>query len=317
MSAPSTRLPVWCGVPRPHKGAGRRVYPGFLQALAFVGLAPERHISAFSGLAADVARGTDEAATRTREFYEEYFSVLDATAEFYLDTARIVSRDHDLARGGLRWRARSVNPAAISTALLTIEAENDELCPPGQTRAAQALCTGIPAERKRHHLQPGSATMASSAERDSSARSARSFVSSSPRMTRQRSAAEPPPRSGSTNPAFRVQRPHRRPGPATASPCQRPQTRRHRCEPNRTVQEPSASVRGTSKVGLCRQALGSLATLPWRRACCDRTRQATASSRNCALIGAWPTDLRKGRRVARGARRPPDRSPSTGARCAA
>lgn len=142
-------------VPRPYKGAGRKVYPGFLQALAFIGLAPERHISAFVRLPGDIVRGADAAATRTKEFYEEYFAVLDATAEFYLETARAVFKDHDLARGELSWRGRRVNPAAISTALLTIEAENDELCPPGQTRAAHVLCTGIPSERKQHHLQAG------------------------------------------------------------------------------------------------------------------------------------------------------------------
>jgi poly(3-hydroxybutyrate) depolymerase len=142
-------------VPWPHKGAGRKVYPGFLQAMAFISLAPERHLSAFSRLAGDILRGSDAAATRTKEFYEEYFAVLDAAAEFYLDTARVIFKDHDLARGRLSWRGRRVNPAAISTALLTIEAENDELCPPGQTRAAHALCTGIPPERKEHHLQPG------------------------------------------------------------------------------------------------------------------------------------------------------------------
>jgi polyhydroxyalkanoate depolymerase len=63
--------------------------------------------------------------------------------------------DHDLARGEMRWRDRDVDPGAIKSALLTIEAENDEICPPGQTRAAHELCTGIPAARKREYLQPG------------------------------------------------------------------------------------------------------------------------------------------------------------------
>jgi polyhydroxyalkanoate depolymerase len=140
-------------VPRPYKGAGRKVYPGFLQALGFISLAPERHISAFGRMIADIVRGSDAAAARTKEFYEEYFAVVDVTAEFYLDTARVIFKDHDLARGQMLWRGRRVNPDAITSALLTIEAENDELCPPGQTRAAHSLCTGIPAQRKRHHLQ--------------------------------------------------------------------------------------------------------------------------------------------------------------------
>jgi polyhydroxyalkanoate depolymerase len=82
-------------------------------------------------------------------------AVLDVTAEFYLDTARAVFIEHDLARGQLHWRGRRVDPSAIRSALMTIEAENDEMCPPGQTRAAHDLCKGVPASRRRHHLQPG------------------------------------------------------------------------------------------------------------------------------------------------------------------
>jgi len=142
-------------VPRPHKGAGRRVYPGFLQVAGFMGMAPRRHLSAFGSLFRDLAVGHEERAHKTRVFYQEYFAVLDVTAEFYLDTARAIFRDHDLARNRMLWRGRKVDPAAIQSALLTIEAENDELCQCGQTEAAHRLCTGIPPERKRHHLQPG------------------------------------------------------------------------------------------------------------------------------------------------------------------
>jgi polyhydroxyalkanoate depolymerase len=142
-------------VPRPYAGAGRKVYPGFLQAIGFISLAPGRHVRAFGGLAADIVRGSDAAAARTKDFYEEYLSVLDVTAEFYLETAGTIFKNHDLARGEMSTRGRRVNPAAIATALLTIEGENDELCPPGQTRAAHDLCTGIPTHRKRHLLQAG------------------------------------------------------------------------------------------------------------------------------------------------------------------
>jgi poly(3-hydroxybutyrate) depolymerase len=142
-------------VPPPHRGVGRRVYPGFLQVAGFMGMAPRRHLSAFTGLYRDVANGAEADAARTKAFYDEYLAVLDVTAEFYLDTVRTVFRDHDLARGEMRWRGRSVVPAAIRSALLTVEASDDEMCPPGQTYAAHALCEGIPAARKRHHLQPG------------------------------------------------------------------------------------------------------------------------------------------------------------------
>ncbi len=142
-------------VPRPYRGAGRQVYPGFVQAMGFLNMAPRRHLKAFAGLMRDVAFGHDEAAARTTDFYDEYFAVLDVTAEFYLETARAVFRDHDLARGCMTWRGQPVDPSRIRSALMTVEAENDDMCPPGQTEAAHALCTGIPATRRRHHLQAG------------------------------------------------------------------------------------------------------------------------------------------------------------------
>ena len=142
-------------VPRPYAGAGRRVYPGFLQVAGFMGLGPRRHVDAFRGLFGDIAGGRDTEALRTQEFYEEYFAVLDVTAEYYLDTVRAVFQDHDMANGRFEWRGRLVDLDRIDTALLTIEAENDELCRPGQTEAAHQLCAHVPDERRRHHLQPG------------------------------------------------------------------------------------------------------------------------------------------------------------------
>jgi len=103
----------------------------------------------------DIANSRETEAARTREFYEEYFAVIDIAAEFYLDTARVVFQEHDFARSEMDWAGRRVDPTAITSALLTVEAENDELCPPGQTQAAHDLCTGIPTDRKRHHLQKG------------------------------------------------------------------------------------------------------------------------------------------------------------------
>jgi poly(3-hydroxybutyrate) depolymerase len=139
----------------PHRGAGRRVYPGFLQVAGFLGMDPRRHAKAIGGHLRDAATGRAAQAERVRAFYDEYFAVLDVTAEFYLDTARAVFMDHDLARGELRWHGRHVDPRAITNPLLTIEAEHDELCPPGQTFAAHELCSGIAPASKNHHLQPG------------------------------------------------------------------------------------------------------------------------------------------------------------------
>jgi polyhydroxyalkanoate depolymerase len=142
-------------VPWPHQGAGRRVYPGFIQVLAFMRMDPSRHMKAFHGLFTDIALGNEVEAARVSTFYDEYFAVLDVAADFYLDTTRVVFQDHDLARGHMTWRGRRVDPGHIRSALMTVEGELDELCCPGQTEAAHGLCTGVPKKRRRHHLQPG------------------------------------------------------------------------------------------------------------------------------------------------------------------
>ncbi|MEZ5078667.1 MAG: polyhydroxyalkanoate depolymerase [Solirubrobacterales bacterium] len=142
-------------VPRPHAGAGRKVYPGFLQMGGFLSMSPSRHVKAFGSQFMDVLRYNDDEAARRSDFYEEYFAVLDIAAEFYLDTARAVFRDHDLARGAMRWRGRTVDPGAITQPLFTIEGENDAFCPPGQTAAAQRLCTGVAEADRRHLVQAG------------------------------------------------------------------------------------------------------------------------------------------------------------------
>jgi polyhydroxyalkanoate depolymerase len=142
-------------VPAQHRGAGRRVYPGFLQISGFMGMDPRRHAKAFRGLFRDLRRGDTAQAERTRTFYREYFAVLDIAGEFYLDTVLRVFKDHDLPRGRMTWRGRTVDPSRIESALFTIEGALDEMCTPGQTEAAHSLCTGIPEERHRHLLQDG------------------------------------------------------------------------------------------------------------------------------------------------------------------
>src|SRR3569833_2625639 len=116
----------------------------------------ERHLTAFRGLYRDLADGNEARAAKTQAFYEEYFTVCDMPAEFYLETVRAIFQDHVLAEGRLQWRGRPVDPAAIRrTALLTVEGEKDEICSVGQTMAAHELCTGIRPAARRHHLQPG------------------------------------------------------------------------------------------------------------------------------------------------------------------
>jgi len=143
-------------VPRRFAGAGRRVYPGFVQVAAFMRMNPERHRAAFRRLYDDIVAGNEERAVATKAFYDEYFAVLDLTAEFYLETIGAIFQDHLLARGEFTWRERRVDPAAIRrTALLTVEGERDDICGVGQTAAAHDLCTSRTPYRRRQHLQAG------------------------------------------------------------------------------------------------------------------------------------------------------------------
>jgi poly(3-hydroxybutyrate) depolymerase len=143
-------------VPMRFAGAGRRVYPGFLQLTSFMSMSPERHRKAFTGLWDDVAGGDQARAARTRAFYEEYFSVLDLTAEFYLETVDKIFQRHALAKGEFDVAGRRVDPAAIrDVALLTVEGERDNICGIGQTSEAHDLCTSLRPAQRREYLAPG------------------------------------------------------------------------------------------------------------------------------------------------------------------
>lgn len=143
-------------VPWRYAGRGRRVYPGFLQLTAFMWMNLERHGDQHRKLYQHLADGDGLQAARIREFYEEYFSVLDLTAEFYLETIDRVFQRALLAQGALTHRGVPVNPGAIrSTALLTVEGERDDICAVGQTAAAHLLCSSLRPHLKRHYLQTG------------------------------------------------------------------------------------------------------------------------------------------------------------------
>jgi poly(3-hydroxybutyrate) depolymerase len=141
-------------VPARYAGAFRRVYPGFLQLAGFFGMNLERHLEAQWRMFADLVRGDRDSAAATRAFYDEYTSVMDLAADFYLETVKRVFHDKDLAQGRLRVRGELVKPSAIErTALMTVEGERDDICGVGQTVVAHQLCTGIPPAKKTHHLQ--------------------------------------------------------------------------------------------------------------------------------------------------------------------
>jgi poly(3-hydroxybutyrate) depolymerase len=143
-------------VPWPHAGAGRKVYPGFLQLTAFMSMNMDRHKKQFRDLYAHLVEGRIEQANNIRDFYDEYLAVNDLPAEFYLETVERIFQTYDLPRGELTVLGRKIDPAAIRrTALLTVEGERDDICSVGQTVAAQDMCSSIRPYLKAHHLQAG------------------------------------------------------------------------------------------------------------------------------------------------------------------
>ncbi|WP_132251750.1 polyhydroxyalkanoate depolymerase [Methylobacterium segetis] len=143
-------------VPRRHKGAGRRVYPGFVQVSAFVSMNAKRHMQGHADLFWHLANGEADKAQAIETFYDEYFAVLDLAAEFYLETVQMVFQDYTLAKNELTYRGTPIDMRAIRrTALMTVEGERDDICAVGQTMAAHDLCTGLAPHMKSHHLQAG------------------------------------------------------------------------------------------------------------------------------------------------------------------
>ena len=143
-------------VPFRYPGGFRQVYPGFVQLAAFMSMNIERHIKAHKELYDNIRQGEHEKAKITKDFYDEYFAVLDLSAEFYLETVRWVFQEHRLPKGLLEWQGMKVDPRAIKrTALLTVEGERDDICAVGQTLAAHDLCSSLRPYRKRHHMQAG------------------------------------------------------------------------------------------------------------------------------------------------------------------
>jgi len=137
-------------VPAGNKGAGRLVYPGFAQLSAFMAMNMDRHVKAHRDLYRHLARGDRAKAEALANFYDEYFSVLDLPAEFFLETVRDVFQDSLLAEGRLTYRGRRIDLSKIrNMRLLTVEGERDDICSVGQPAAAHELLTGLAAREKR------------------------------------------------------------------------------------------------------------------------------------------------------------------------
>jgi poly(3-hydroxybutyrate) depolymerase len=143
-------------VPWPYPGVMRMVYPGFLQLSGFMGMNFDRHVSAHRDLFHNLIQGDGDSADKHREFYDEFLAVMDLAAEYYLQTIETVFLEHKLAKGEMLHRNRLVDPSKIkNVALMTVEGEKDDITGPGQTQAAQTLCTNLPEALRAHHLQPG------------------------------------------------------------------------------------------------------------------------------------------------------------------
>jgi poly(3-hydroxybutyrate) depolymerase len=143
-------------VPANYPGMGRRVYPGFLQHASFIMMNADRHIDAHREFFSHLVVGDGDSAAAHRRFYDEYNAVLDMAAEYYLETLRVVFKEHALPAGTWQVRGEPVRPAAVTrTALFTIEGELDDISGVGQTEAAHGLCSSIPGNKRDHFLVPG------------------------------------------------------------------------------------------------------------------------------------------------------------------
>ena len=138
-------------VPSNYPGAGRKVYPGFLQHAGFVAMNPNRHAQSHWDFYMHLRQGDNESAENHRKFYDEYNAVLDMPVDYYLDTIKTVFQDFSLPLGTWEINGKLVKPQDIKTvALFTIEGELDDISGPGQTKVAHDLCSSLPAAMKQH-----------------------------------------------------------------------------------------------------------------------------------------------------------------------
>jgi poly(3-hydroxybutyrate) depolymerase len=143
-------------VPYLYPGNGRQVYPGFLQLAGFMTMNLGNHLTSHWEMFRHLVEGDGESAEATKGFYDEYRSVCDMTAEFYLQTIDVVFQRHLLPKGEMLHRGRRVDPKAIADiGLLAIEGERDDISGIGQTKAALDIATSLPRKHKRYHLAKG------------------------------------------------------------------------------------------------------------------------------------------------------------------
>ncbi len=143
-------------VPMNYAGAMRRVYPGFVQLTGFMSMNMERHMGEHFNLFLNLVKGDGESATSHKKFYNEYLSVMDLPAEFYLQTLQVVFKDHALPRGKWECLGKIVDPNAITkTGIIAIEGELDDISGLGQTKAALKITKNLAESKKHYHMQKG------------------------------------------------------------------------------------------------------------------------------------------------------------------
>ncbi len=142
-------------VPLYYKGVGREVYPGFLQFMGFVSMNLNKHIKSHLDFFNDMMAGSDLQAQKHKSFYDEYNSVMDLPAQYYLDTLEIVFMNHSLPKGELVFKGETINLSNLkSTRILAIEGELDDISGLNQTKASLELSTALSAKNKEYFLAP-------------------------------------------------------------------------------------------------------------------------------------------------------------------
>jgi len=140
-------------VPLYYPGAGRTVYPGFLQLAGFMSMNLGNHMISHWEMYKHLVEGDGDSADATKEFYDEYRSTCDMTSEFYLQTVDVVFQTHALPRGEFRHKGKLIDPAAITDiAMLAIEGERDDISGLGQTKAALTLSSKLPAKKQKYYM---------------------------------------------------------------------------------------------------------------------------------------------------------------------
>ncbi|MDB6179680.1 polyhydroxyalkanoate depolymerase [Paracoccus sp. Z330] len=139
-----------------YRGAGRMVYPGLAQLSSFIAMNAETHARAFMNKIFNDARGTGSEGDKHNRFYDEYLAVMDMTAEFYLSTVERIFKNLEIAENRFEVDGKRVDISRITNvAVMTVEGTNDDISAPGQCVAALDLCSGVPDDRKKQHLEPG------------------------------------------------------------------------------------------------------------------------------------------------------------------